>query len=102
MKFRKKNIICSDELKYLNILKEIFSMGNIRQTRNSITKSIFGKTIELNLVDEFPIITTKKMFLRGIFEELIWFLNGETDSKLLENKKVNIWKGKYNKRIYSF
>jgi thymidylate synthase len=67
--------------------------GNVRQTRNSITKSLFGEKLEFNLKDNmFPLLTTKKMFLRGIFEELIWFLNGDTNSKILEDKKVNIWK----------
>ena len=44
-------------------------------------------------------LTTKKMFLRGIFEELLWFLRGNTDSKILENKKVNIWKWNSSKEF---
>ena len=40
-----------------------------------------------------PLLTTKKMFTRGIIEELLWFVNSKVDSKILESKKVNIWKG---------
>jgi thymidylate synthase len=84
-----KNI---DESTYQKILKLILEKGDERQTRNSITKSIFAKNLTFNLDDNFPLLTTKKMFLRGIFEELSWFLKGHTDSKILEDKKVNIWK----------
>ena len=90
-KFIKKD--CNlDESKYLNTLKEIMLNGDQRQTRNSITKSLFGERLVFDLKDKFPLLTTKKMFLRGIFEELIWFLKGNTNSKLLEEKNVNIWK----------
>ena len=82
----------TDEAKYLSLLDEIMKYGNERKTRNSITKSLFGKQLTFDLKDKFPLLTTKKMFLRGIFEELIWFLKGETNRKILENKKVNIWK----------
>jgi len=82
------------ELQYLNILKEIIENGHYRQTRNAKTYSLFGKYMEYDLTDgKFPLLTTKKMFLRGIFEELVFFLTGSTDTKLLENKSVNIWKG---------
>jgi dihydrofolate reductase/thymidylate synthase len=81
-----------DEVNYLDKLSKILNEGDERQTRNSITKSIFGERLVFDLKDKFPLLTTKKMFLRGIFEELVWFLRGQTDSKILEDKKVNIWK----------
>lgn len=81
-----------DETNYLNLLKNILENGDERQTRNSITKSIFGERLEFDLKEGFPLLTSKKMFLRGIFEELIWFFQGNTDSKILEEKNVNIWK----------
>lgn len=81
-----------DEKMYLQILGNILKNGDERQTRNSITKSIFGERLEFDLKEGFPLLTTKKMFLRGIFEELIWFFKGCTDSKVLEEKNVNIWK----------
>jgi dihydrofolate reductase/thymidylate synthase len=95
VQFYKFNNITSntDEANYLKKLKQILTQGDERQTRNSITKSIFGERLVFDLKDKFPLLTTKKMFLRGIFEELLWFLRGQTDSKILEEKKVNIWKG---------
>lgn len=91
MKYINKGNHCESE--YLSLLQDILENGDERKTRNSITKSLFGKKLEFNLKNKFPLLTTKKMFLRGIFEELLWFLRGKTDSKYLENKKVNIWKG---------
>lgn len=82
------------EYQYLNIVKEIVEKGHLRETRNAKTLSIFSARMEFDLADGFPLLTTKKCFLRGIFEELIHlFLLGKTDSKLLEEKGVNIWKG---------
>lgn len=82
------------EDKYLNLLKEVLEEGNYRNTRNSKTWSLFGKTLEFNLNENtFPLLTTKKVFFRGIVEELMWFLKGDTNSKHLEEKGVNIWKG---------
>ena len=83
----------NDEVKYINLLNNIMTFGDERQTRNSITKSIFGERLIFDLKEGFPLLTTKKMFLRGIFEELKWFFQGKTDSKILEDKNVNIWKG---------
>lgn len=80
------------EQQYLNLLKDILDNGHYRKTRNGNTYSLFGKHLEFNLKNGFPLLTTKKMFLRGIFEELSFFLKGQTNSKILENKNVNIWK----------
>ena len=88
-----------DEDNYLDLLKNILENGDERQTRNSITRSIFGERLSFDLKEGFPLLTTKKMFLRGIFEELIWFFKGCTDSKVLEEKKVNIWKGNTTKEF---
>jgi len=79
---------------YLDLLHKVMNKGEYRKTRNSYVKSIFGETIKFNLRNnDFPLVTTRKAFLRGVFEELDFFFNGETDSKILEEKKVNIWKG---------
>lgn len=84
----------NDELQYLNIMSDILRNGNYRQTRNAKTYSLFSKYMTFDLKNNsFPLLTTKKMFLRGIFEELIFFLNGSTNTKILEEKNVNIWKG---------
>ncbi len=79
------------EIQYTDLLKEIIANGHIRKTRNSMVRSIFGKTIEFDLKNGFPILTTKKVFFRGVFEELMFFLRGETDSKILSSKGVKIW-----------
>jgi thymidylate synthase/dihydrofolate reductase len=81
------------EYQYLQLLDDCLKHGNVRQTRNAITHSMFNKTISFDLAGgAFPLLTTKKVFMRGIFEELLFFLKGQTDSKLLEAKGVNIWR----------
>lgn len=82
----------NEELAYLNMLKNIVTNGHLRSTRNGNTLSCFSTSLTFNLENSFPLLTTKKMFLRGIFEELKFFLLGQTNTKLLEEKKVNIWK----------
>ena len=83
----------SEEKQYLDILKNILSTASMRDTRNSETLSVFNTNMCFNLEKGFPLLTTKKMFVRGILEELFFFLLGKTDSKELEDKNVNIWKG---------
>lgn len=78
---------------YLDLLKKVAENGSIKNGRNGETKSLFGENLKFNLLDGFPLLTTKKMFFRGIVEELLFFLRGDTDSKVLEDKKINIWKG---------
>ena len=82
-----------DELGYLTLLQQVINEGELRKTRNGNTLSIFGPRLEFNLIGQFPLITTKKMFVKGIFTELLWFLNGRTDNKLLQNEGVHIWDG---------
>ena len=81
------------------MLQEVLQNGNFRSTRNSNTYSIFSKNLTFDLTKGFPLLTTKKMFLRGIFEELMFFIKGETNTKLLEEKGVNIWKGNTSKEF---
>lgn len=81
------------EFNYQNILNKILSEGIQVQSRNSMVRKIFGEQIRFDLSKGFPLLTTKKVFFRGIVEELLWFLRGDTNSKILEAKKVNIWKG---------
>ena len=81
------------EFQYLNTLKTIIYEGEERQGRNGLTVSTFKNDFKFDLRNGFPLLTTKKMFLRGIVEELLFFLKGETNTKLLEEKKINIWKG---------
>jgi dihydrofolate reductase/thymidylate synthase len=88
-----------EELSYLTMLNDILQNGHMRQTRNAVTYSLFGKTLEFNLANYFPLLTTKKMFLRGIFEELKFFLLGQTDNKILKDKNVHIWDGNTSKEF---
>jgi len=80
------------EFQYLALLEEI-SAGNVKVGRNGETKSKFYKNLSFDLREGFPLLTTKKMFFRGVVEELLFFLRGDTNSKLLEEKGINIWKG---------
>lgn len=84
----------SDELQYLNLIRNVLNNGVYKNDRtNSGIISYFGNTMRFNIENSFPLLTTKKMFLRGIIEELLWFINGKTDAKLLQDKNVHIWDG---------
>ena len=89
----------SSEKEYLNILKDVFTNGWTKKGRNGNTKSLFGKTLSFDLREGFPLLTTKKMFFRGIVEELLFFIRGDTDSNILSDKKINIWKGNTNRKF---
>lgn len=83
----------SGEKGYLNLLNDILANGSDRGDRTGTgTRGVFGRQIRFNLSEGFPLLTTKKVFLRGIIEELLWFLRGSTNAKELEDKNVNIWK----------
>ena len=82
------------ENQYLDLLQKILNEGVEKNDRTGVgTKSIFGAQMRFDLREEFPILTTKRVFWRGVVEELLWMLRGQTDSKILEKKGVNIWKG---------
>jgi len=83
------------EIEYLKLLKEVLNNGIYRENRNGFTYSYFGSILKFDIDNgnKFPLITTKKVFFRGIVEELLWFLKGSTNSKDLEDKGINIWKG---------
>ncbi len=83
-----------EEKDYLNLLTDVLSLGDERETRNGITYSKFGVTLHYSLQNNvLPLLTTKKVYLRGVIQELLWFVKGRTNSKELETKRVNIWKG---------
>ena len=85
---------------YLNLLKDTYQNGIVKSTRNGNTYSTFGALLRFNLENDifFPLITTKKVFFKGVIEEILWMLRGSTDSKELENKGVNIWKGNSSRK----
>lgn len=94
--YKNKNNI---DAKYLKLLYNLKEKGTKRLTRNGYTYSLFSKSITIDLNDGFPLLTTKKMFWKGIVEELLFFIRGDTNSKLLEEKGINIWKGNTSKEF---
>lgn len=87
------------ETQYLQLLSEIMNTGEKRLGRNGYTYSLFGRELKFDLDQGFPLLTTKRMFWKGIVEELLFFIRGNTNSKLLEEKGVNIWKGNTSKEF---
>jgi len=84
---------CKMEAQYLALVQRVLSEGHQREGRNGIIKSLFGASLECDLADGFPLLTTKRMFWKGIVEELAWFLKGSTNVQELRDKGVHIWDG---------
>ena len=84
-----------DEIKYLELMQSILSFGFERFDRTGVgTVGTFGSNLSFSLSNnKIPLLTTKKVFARGVIEELLFFIRGETNTKKLEEKNVNIWKG---------
>jgi thymidylate synthase len=79
---------------YQDLLRTIMFYGVDKNDRTGTgTKSIFGYTIRHNMADGFPLLTTKKMYFKGIVTELMWFLLGDTNIKYLVDNGCNIWNG---------
>lgn len=76
---------------YCDLLKEILDYGRYKNSRAGETISLFGKTMRFNLKDGLPLLTTKRVFYKGIIHELLWFLKGETNIKYLVDNNVHIW-----------
>jgi dihydrofolate reductase/thymidylate synthase len=83
-----------EEFQYLDMIKEIIDEGIFRGDRTGTgTFSKFGKTMRFNLRHTFPLLTTKRVFWRGLAEELLWFVKGSTNATELADKGIHIWDG---------
>jgi thymidylate synthase len=81
-----------EEQQYLQLIKNILDNGYIENGRNGKTKSIFGNSMRFSLKNgKIPILTTKKVSWKTCLRELLWFIRGETDNKILQEQGVHIW-----------
>ncbi len=77
---------------YLDMLQRVLDEGVDKQDRTGVgTRSVFGHQLRFNLSEGFPLLTTKKLYTRAIFGELIWFIHGGTNIKWLHDNKITIW-----------
>ncbi len=90
------------EYQYLNLLEEILEKGfeNVDEGTGARSRSVFGRQIRFDMEDGFPLLTTKKMYWKGIIEELYWFVSGQTNVSYLTRKGVHIWDD-YPYKIYA-
>lgn len=84
--------LVTSEKQYLDLLRDIMKNGVRKEDRTGTgTISTFGRQIRFDLSKGFPLLTTKKMYMKGIIHELLWFLNGSSNIKYLVQNDVNIW-----------
>jgi thymidylate synthase len=77
---------------YETLLKHIYETGTLKSDRTGTgTRSIFGAQLRFDLGEGFPLVTTKKVHLKSIVHELLWFIKGETNTKYLKDNGVSIW-----------
>ena len=79
-------------IQYLDLLKNVFDNGIIKKDRTGVgTKSLFGWQMRFDLSKGFPLLTTKKLHIKSIVHELLWFVKGDTNIKYLNDNNVHIW-----------
>lgn len=91
-----------EEVQYLELIRSVIDTGETRSDRTGTgTISLFAPpSLRFSLTDStLPLLTTKRTFLRGIIEELLWFVKGSTDSTILSKKAVKIWDGNGSKEF---
>jgi thymidylate synthase len=80
------------DLEYNRVARQILDYGEVRTDRTGVgTKALFGTQMRFDLSQGFPLLTTKRVYWKGIVEELLWFLHGETNVRSLQEKGVHIW-----------
>jgi thymidylate synthase len=84
----------SVDKQYKELIQHILTKGRVKKDRTGTgTISVFDYTMRFNMQEGFPILTSKKVFFKGVIHELIWFLRGETNIKYLVDRGVHIWDG---------
>ena len=77
---------------YFDLMRDVLENGKNKEDRTGTgTLSVFGRQMRFNLKEGFPLLTTKKVFWRGVVEELLWMLRGDTNVRSLQEKNVHIW-----------
>lgn len=90
-----------EEQQYLDLIKRIIHSGNVRKDRTGTgTIGTFGEQMRFSLCNnQLPLLTTKRVFFKGVLEELLWFVKGDTNAKHLQEKGVRIWDGNSSKEF---
>lgn len=76
---------------YLDLMRDILANGVSKTTRSGEVRSVFGRFMQFDLREGLPLLTTKKVYTKGVIHELLWFLKGSTNIKYLVDNNVNIW-----------
>lgn len=96
--YHKQINVNKDEMEYLKLLNNIYNNGSRRKTRNAEVISSFSEKMTFDLRNGFPLLTSKKIGWKTVLRELLWFIEGSTDNKKLQEKKVHIWDGNSSKK----
>src|SRR5690242_21448461 len=90
------------EYQYLDLLKDVLKNGdkNVDRGTGAVSYGVFGRQTRYDLSEGFPLLTTKKVYWKGVLHELYWFMSGQTNIKYLVDNNVHIWDA-YPYKIYN-